>query len=133
MSDYPVLLKDANGQAIPQAFDETLDGGNGDFTPVTPDMIGGAAPLAALSGNIPDTTVPTGSANALPAGACARGVWLQAFATNADAVRWGAVGVGATSGGRLEPGDYVFVPVANSSVIFVISATASQKVAGVRI
>lgn len=95
-------------------------------------MLGG---LAGLSGNISDTAVPQSptAAAALPSGACTRGVLLQASENNTDVVRWGASGVVVTSGGRLLPGDSVMVEVDNASDVFVVSASAGQTVAGVRI
>jgi hypothetical protein len=125
-------IKSLGGDLIPQAWDPTLNGGDGGWRVVEPTDLAEGPPLAALSGNIPDTTVPTGSAVALPAGACARGLTLQALITNTDAVRWGAAGVGTTSGGWLWPGDSAFVPVGDSAAVSVISATAGQVLAGVR-
>lgn len=122
----------SGGVVLPQAWDPTLDGGAGGWVVIDPAILAGEGPLAALSGNIPDTTVPTGTAMALPGGACARGLILQAFDTNTDVVRWGAAGVGTTGGGRLLPGDSVPIDVADSGAVYVISATAGQKVAGVR-
>lgn len=123
----------SGGIVLPQLWDPTLDGGAGNWAVLDPATLAGEGPLAALGGNIPDTIVATGAAAALPAGACPRGLILQAFETNTDVVRWGAAGVGTTSGGRLLPGDSVPIEVADSGAIYVVSATAGQVVAGVRL
>jgi hypothetical protein len=111
---------------------EAVDLGNGRFALPVAEQ-GPAAPATGLVSNIADTAVATVTEGALPAGACTRGVLVQASPSNTVTVRVGAVGVTAASGTWLEPGATAFFAVDDSSDIHHIAAVAGQVIAGLRL
>jgi len=125
-------IKSLGGDLVPQVWDDTLNGGAGGWRVLTAADLGGQAPLGAPSSNIPRTAAATGSAAAVVAGACAYGFHLANDPDSADRLYYGKAGVDATHGDVLEPGDRIWLPVADSGAIAVLGAAASVFYRGVR-
>lgn len=126
-------LRSNGGTLVPQVWDATLNGGSGGFRVVTPSDLAADAPLAAPSSNIARTLVGTGSAAALPSGACVKGFVLRAELSNGGGiVHWGKVGVDLTHGDQLGAGEAVFIRVTDTAAVSVIADSAACYVSGVR-
>jgi hypothetical protein len=88
--------------------------------------------LSAPSSNIPRTLAPTGSAAAVAAGACVYGCYLENDTDSVGDLYYGAAGVDATHGSRLEPGERVWLPYTNSDAVYVLASAAGTYYRGVR-
>lgn len=126
-------LKSLGGDLVPQVWDATLNGGNGGFRVVGPSDLGGGAPLAAPSGNIPLTTAATGAAAAVSSGACTYGFYLVAHPGNGSGLLWwGASGADLTHGAPLPAGGTQWIPCADAGAVFVVGDAVGLRYSGVR-
>jgi hypothetical protein len=125
-------IRSTGGVLVPQVWDETLNGGAGGFRVTTPADLGGSPPLSAPSSNIPRTSVSASVAAAVASGACTYGFYLENDSDSAGDLYYGAAGVDATRGGRLEPGERVWLPYLDSGAVYVLASAAGTYYRGVR-
>lgn len=130
--DGSTPLKSMAGDLVPQAWDRTLNGGAGGFRVIEPADLGGSPPLSAPSSNIPRTAAPTDAAVPIGSGSCTYGFYLENDTDSAGDLYYGAAGVDATRGGRLEPGERVWLPYLDSGAVYVLAAAAATYYRGVR-
>ncbi len=87
----------------------------------------GAKMQVAAEYTAPNGTTATQIVAATPAIGARQGVIVQSLSANTAKVYVGPLGVDATTGIELSPGDSVSIPVFDPSTIFATGAAASQK------
>lgn len=84
-------------------------------------------PYTADAISTPAAVTGTGSPVALASAVAASGVLLQADATNSTNLRIGDANTSTTRGIQLSPGDAIFLPVTNASLLYVVAESGSPK------
>jgi hypothetical protein len=126
------LKRNLRGEVPSQAWDDALDGGEGDYRALTVADLGGSGPLAGPSSNITRTLVPTGPATAVEAGPCTYGFTLENDSDSAGDIYYGAADVSPTKGRKLQAGDSVWLPYSNSSAVYVLASAPGTYYRGMR-
>jgi hypothetical protein len=114
------LASDGSGAEVPVAVDKDtgelfVSSGGGTTTPTVPSIVSGQQ-------------TATSSAAALSSHSLKQGVVLQALSTNTVSVFIGPSGVTSSTGLELPAGGSVTLPVNNTNVVYIVSASDSPAV-----